>query len=90
MSSTRIEVLNLYKYMLKEAKKIPAYNFRNYALRRIKDSFRENKNIDDPDLISSCIAEARKNLDILRRQVVIASMYSTEKLVIEHIQPKES
>ncbi|CAG9820862.1 unnamed protein product [Phaedon cochleariae] len=81
---SRINILNLYKTMLKESKKIPSYNFRKYALRRVHDGFKENKGLRDPDIISEKITECQRNLEIIKRQAIIGHLYNAEKLVIEH------
>ncbi|XP_042318417.1 LYR motif-containing protein 4 isoform X1 [Sceloporus undulatus] len=40
-----------------------------YAIRRIKDAFRENKNIKDSTEIETLVNKAKTNLEIIRRQV---------------------
>jgi len=40
-----------------------------YATRRIKDAFRENKDISDPDKIKSLIQKAQDSLEVMKRQV---------------------
>uniref|UniRef100_A0A8D2NS06 Complex 1 LYR protein domain-containing protein n=1 Tax=Zosterops lateralis melanops TaxID=1220523 RepID=A0A8D2NS06_ZOSLA len=57
--------------------------FRTYAIRRIRDAFRENKNVADPAKIEELLNKAKANLEVIHRQVTIGQMYSTEKLVIE-------
>ncbi|CAH0552231.1 unnamed protein product [Brassicogethes aeneus] len=87
MSTTsKVQVINLYRSLIRESKKIPAYNFRNYAVRKIRDTFKENKGLTDPNRISQQIAEAQKNLEVIKRQALIGQMYSTDKLVIETIR----
>ncbi|XP_019866731.1 LYR motif-containing protein 4 [Aethina tumida] len=81
----RNQVLGLYRSLIKESKKIPAYNFRNYALRKVRDSFKENKTLTDPKVISEQIADAERNLEVIKRQALIGQMYNTDKLVIETI-----
>ncbi|XP_042318418.1 LYR motif-containing protein 4 isoform X2 [Sceloporus undulatus] len=39
-----------------------------YAIRRIKDAFRENKNIKDSTEIETLVNKAKTNLEIIRRQ----------------------
>ncbi|XP_023775728.1 LYR motif-containing protein 4 [Cyanistes caeruleus] len=56
---------------------------RTYAIRRIRDAFRENKNIADSEKIEELLNKAKANLQIIQRQVTIDQLYSTEKLVIE-------
>lgn len=69
--------------MLRESKKFTNYMYRSYALTRIKDGFRENKNVGDQKLINELISDAKKNLEIIKRQVIISSLYKSEKFVIE-------
>ncbi|NXL72373.1 LYRM4 protein, partial [Leptocoma aspasia] len=57
--------------------------FRTYAIRRIRDSFRENKNITDSEKIEELLNKAKANLEVIQRQVTIGKMYATDKLVIE-------
>ncbi|NXH50474.1 LYRM4 protein, partial [Dicaeum eximium] len=57
--------------------------FRTYAIRRIRDAFRENKNTSDSEKIEELLNKAKANLEIIQRQVIIDKLYSTEKLVIE-------
>ncbi|XP_067910584.1 LYR motif-containing protein 4 isoform X2 [Heterodontus francisci] len=66
---TRCQVLSLYRVMLKESKKFPSYNYRTFALRRIKDAFRENKNVTNPEVIQELIEKAKANIEIIQRQV---------------------
>jgi len=82
-SAHRSLVLSLYKKLLREGSKYPAYNFRMYALRRTRDAFRTNKNLSDETAIKSCIAEASDDLETLKRQVVVGNLYKADKLIIE-------
>uniref|UniRef100_A0A8C3FQ98 Complex 1 LYR protein domain-containing protein n=1 Tax=Chrysemys picta bellii TaxID=8478 RepID=A0A8C3FQ98_CHRPI len=54
-----------------------------YAIRRIRDAFRENKHLKDSEEIQTLVNKARTNLEIIHRQVTIGQLYSTQKLVIE-------
>ncbi|XP_050359261.1 LYR motif-containing protein 4B [Nymphalis io] len=82
----RTQILSLYKSLLKEAHKFTNYNFRCYALRRVRDAFTENKSLSDPKLIKKAFENGKQNLEIIKRQVIIGDMYRTEKLVIENLQ----
>ncbi|XP_034838467.1 LYR motif-containing protein 4B-like [Maniola hyperantus] len=82
----KIHVLSLYKSLLKESNKFANYNFRAYALRRIRDAFQENKSLTDPKLVKKEFEYGKENLKIIKRQVVVGDMYQTEKLVIENIR----
>ncbi|XP_019629821.1 PREDICTED: LYR motif-containing protein 4-like isoform X1 [Branchiostoma belcheri] len=82
-ASTRSVVLSLYKKILRESKNFSSYNFRMYALRRTRDGFRANKDVTDPAKIQELIKQAEDSLQVIKRQVVIGQLYSTDKLVIE-------
>lgn len=41
-----------------------------YATRRIKDAFRENKDISDPEKIKALVKKAESSLEIMKRQVL--------------------
>nr|XP_031543855.1 LYR motif-containing protein 4 [Vicugna pacos] len=62
----------------------PLNLFRTYAIRRIRDAFRENKNVKDPVEIQALVNKAKRDLEIIRRQVHIGQLYSTDKLIIEN------
>uniref|UniRef100_A0A2K5RVH4 Complex 1 LYR protein domain-containing protein n=1 Tax=Cebus imitator TaxID=2715852 RepID=A0A2K5RVH4_CEBIM len=68
-ASSRAQVLELYRAMLRESKRFSAYNCRTYAVRRIRDAFRENKNVKDPVEIQTLLNKAKRDLGIIRRQV---------------------
>lgn len=42
-----------------------------YATRRIKDAFRENKDISDPEKIRTLIKRAEDSLQVMKRQVLV-------------------
>jgi hypothetical protein len=54
-----------------------------YALRRTRDAFRENKSVTDESKIQKCITEAKENLEMIKRQVIVGNLYSADKLIIE-------
>ncbi|RVE49722.1 hypothetical protein evm_005592 [Chilo suppressalis] len=81
---SKMQILSLYKLLMKESQKFPNYNFRNYALRRVRDAFKTNKSLADQKIIKKEYETGKVNLDIIRRQVAIGNMYSTEKLIIEN------
>lgn len=83
--SSRMQLLTLYKKLIRESERFTNYNFRSYALRRVRVAFRENKSLSDPKLIQKEIGIAKDNLEIIRRQVTIGDMYKTDKLVIENL-----
>ncbi|XP_043835302.1 LYR motif-containing protein 4 isoform X2 [Dromiciops gliroides] len=83
-ASSRAQVLDLYRVMLRESRKFTSYNYRTYAIRRIREAFRENKNVKDPAQIQILVNKAKRSLEIIRRQTHISELYEADKLVIEN------
>lgn len=79
----RFQVLSLYRSLLRSAKALENYGFREYALRRTKDAFRTNKNESDVEKIQILLQKGIKELQVLRRQALINYMYQTDRLIIE-------
>jgi len=42
--------------------------YRNYALRRIRDAFKEYKTLENPELIEEHMKEGLRNFNIIKRQ----------------------
>ncbi|BFG02175.1 protein bcn92 [Drosophila madeirensis] len=82
--STRRQAITLYRNLLRESEKLPAYNFRMYAARKIRDTFRANKAIRDFAEIDRQMEAGKQNLELIRRQVIIGHLYTADKLVIEN------
>ncbi|KAK4885699.1 hypothetical protein RN001_001970 [Aquatica leii] len=83
---SRQQILSLYKSLMKESNKFSSYNYRNYALRRIRDAFRENMNLTDNNQITKIVKDGYRNLEIIKRQVLIGDLYKSDKLVIENVK----
>ncbi|XP_077626179.1 LYR motif-containing protein 4 isoform X1 [Crocuta crocuta] len=75
-ASSRAQVLDLYRAMLRESKHFSAYNYRTYAVRRIRDAFRENQNVKDPVEIQTLVNKAKRDLEIIRRQGLTDVLHS--------------
>ncbi|XP_023696996.1 LYR motif-containing protein 4 isoform X2 [Paramormyrops kingsleyae] len=84
-SCSRSHVISLYRMLMKESKKFPSYNFRTYALRRVKHGFRENQHVDNPRTLDMLLGQARESLALIKRQVTVGQMYSTQKSVVEKV-----
>uniref|UniRef100_A0A8C4ZRQ6 Complex 1 LYR protein domain-containing protein n=1 Tax=Gadus morhua TaxID=8049 RepID=A0A8C4ZRQ6_GADMO len=66
--ATKTQVLSLYRMLLRESKQFPSYNYRTYALQRIKDAFRANRRIEDPKMVAKLAEEGHKTLALIKRQ----------------------
>ena len=83
-SSKHKAVLSLYKVMLRESEKFADFNYRSYALRRIKDGFRANSKLTEEALIDAKIQHAKENLSIIKRQSAIGQLFNLNtKLTVE-------
>ncbi|CAF2478028.1 unnamed protein product [Rotaria sp. Silwood2] len=87
MTSTKQSVLILYKQLLRECHKFSLYNYREYFLRRVREEFRQNRNVQDSSKIAELLKFGQENLEIIRRQVIIGNLYTPQqKSIIENQQ----
>ncbi|CAG7673155.1 unnamed protein product [Allacma fusca] len=77
--SRNLEVLRLYKNLMRESQKFESYNFRSYAIRRIRDAFKANKSEVDVDVINAQVKDGLASLDVIRRQVIVSQLYQSPK-----------
>ncbi|XP_028288218.1 LYR motif-containing protein 4 [Parambassis ranga] len=82
-ASTRLQVISLYRMMMRESQKFPSYNYRTYALRRVRDAFRANRKVDDPKAVQRLMMEGQQTLALIQRQASIGKMYQAQKIVVE-------
>ncbi|XP_034416035.1 LYR motif-containing protein 4B [Cyclopterus lumpus] len=82
-ASGRAQVISLYRAMLTESQRFPSYNYRTYAVRRVRDAFRANRKVEDPKAVERLMVEGQQTLALMQRQVSIGKMYETQKNVVE-------
>lgn len=85
---SRIQVLHMYKEFIRSANKMQNYNFREYFLRKARDTFHDNKDVQDSAKLAQLFLEAEKDLGVLKRQSVISNMYTFDKLVVEPLKKR--
>lgn len=83
MGPSRDAILSLYRNLIRESKKWNSYNYRMYALRKIRHEFKENKRLTDNEKVTQCYAKGQETLTIIKKQVILGDLYSTRPLVIE-------
>lgn len=83
MSVSKDMILKLYKNLLRESSKFPAYNYRMYFLRRTREKFHSFQHITNQEKISQLYNEGLKELEALKRQVIICQLFKPDKLIIE-------
>uniref|UniRef100_A0A669DCI8 Complex 1 LYR protein domain-containing protein n=1 Tax=Oreochromis niloticus TaxID=8128 RepID=A0A669DCI8_ORENI len=81
-AAARSQVMSLYRTMLRESAKFPSYNYRNYALRRVRDAFKANRNVEDPKAVERLMEEGRQTLALIQRQDLTVIVPST--LTLKH------
>ncbi|KAI1813424.1 hypothetical protein GGS20DRAFT_553529 [Poronia punctata] len=74
---------SLYRQLLRTGDKFQSYNFREYAKRRTRDAFRENKTVEDPRQIQDLVQKGLKELQVMQRQTVVSQFYQIDRLVVE-------
>lgn len=85
-ATTPRQILGLYKQLLEKASKFDSYNFREFARRKVVDSFKENKALKDPEAIRQFYNQGINELAMLQRQVAVSQMFTFDKLVVEPLK----
>lgn len=78
----KIQVLKLYRDLLKEAANFNSYYYRNYFIRKTKSQFRKHIEADE-ETSRRLVKKSEDMLAMMRRQTIITNMYQDSKLVIE-------
>lgn len=73
------ESLLQYRQLLRQGEQFAAYNFREYAKRRTRDAFRENKSVDDPRRIQELIQQGLKDLQMMKARFPVEGSKSSVK-----------
>lgn len=55
-----------YRQLLRQGEQFASYNFREYAKRRTRDAFHENKAIQDPRQIQEFVQKGLKELQMMK------------------------
>lgn len=80
---TAYQARSLYRSLLRQSRQFAAYNFREYAKRRTRDSFREHREEKDERRIQELIQKGLKELQVLKRQTVVSQFFQLDRLVVE-------
>jgi len=81
---SRRAILDLYSTMIRTSRSFSSYNFREYFLRRTRDTFRAIQAEPDLTKVSNLYAEATAELAVLRRSVIVNQLYGGWKLAVEN------
>lgn len=75
-------VLSLLRNFIRNANKFSNYNFREHAKRRAIGGFRLNKNLTQ-EAASEQFARGREQLEVVRRQAIVNSLYAEGISVVQ-------
>ena len=84
-AGARIEAMaarSLFRTMLREAAQVDQYNFRNYAIRRVREDFRRNAALAGADA-DAALQEGKEALEVLRRQRIVGQLYPAAQSVMD-------
>ncbi|EAS35089.2 iron-sulfur cluster biosynthesis protein Isd11 [Coccidioides immitis RS] len=74
---------SLFRSLLRQSKQFSNYNFREYALRRTRDAFREHQQETEERKIQELLQKGIQDLRMMKRQTVISQFYQLDRLVVE-------
>ncbi|KAJ5306560.1 hypothetical protein PENANT_c031G00425 [Penicillium antarcticum] len=77
------QVRSLFRSLLRQSGQFSNYNFREYARRKTRDSFREHQNATEERQVQELMQEGLQSLRLLKRQTIISQFYQLDKLVVE-------
>ncbi|KAG9244990.1 hypothetical protein BJ878DRAFT_503595 [Calycina marina] len=83
MTATAPQARSLYRQLLRQGDQFAAYNFREYAKRRTRDSFREHQFMIDEVKIKALLERAKQDLHSMKRQTVVSQFFQLDRLVVE-------
>ena len=73
---------SLFRTMLREAAQVDQYNFRNYAIRRVREDFRRNAALSGSEA-ATALQEGKDALEVLRRQRIVGQLYPAAQSVMD-------
>lgn len=73
--------VKLFKTLVTEASKIPDFNFRNYFVRRITDSFYNGQELRSQEDIDKNLAQSKISLEMIKRQAAIGQLFDENRTV---------
>jgi hypothetical protein len=81
--TTKFAVLQVYRDLLRGARRFKSYNFREYIKRRVREEFKKAKNETDPQKIQKLLQYAKEQNCVVQRQAIINSLYTQDELILE-------
>ena len=79
------EVLASFRKLLRAGSKCSDYNYRNFILRRIREDFRENKDVAQSH-VPALLQAASQQIDYVQRIVTVQNLYAQPNSVMDHLK----
>ena len=74
--------VKLFRSLIQECSKIPDFNFRNYFVRRITDTFyNEEAQLRNPEEIEKSLVKSKISLEMIQRQAAIGTLYDEKRTI---------
>ena len=83
MSVSRARALGQYRQLLRAAEKFTNYNFRDYALRCVREDFRAGAKVADAAEAEQVFQRGRVQLQMLQRQSTVSQLFPQDKHAME-------
>ncbi|EFJ48483.1 hypothetical protein VOLCADRAFT_74585 [Volvox carteri f. nagariensis] len=82
--SAGVEARALFRAFLREGRRFPNYNIREYIQRRAKEGFQEAASITDITAVDALLQSGRQELEVVKRQSLVYRLYGRKvKNVLE-------
>ncbi|CAB9527263.1 LYR motif-containing protein 4 [Seminavis robusta] len=79
---TNSAAISLFRSLAREAKHLNDYNFRSYAVRRVKVGFQKSRELQGEEA-AAAMKYGQEQLKILKRQVILGDLYPSGRSVME-------
>uniref|UniRef100_A0A3Q4HJ80 Complex 1 LYR protein domain-containing protein n=1 Tax=Neolamprologus brichardi TaxID=32507 RepID=A0A3Q4HJ80_NEOBR len=66
-------------HAMNETKLCVCVCYRNYALRRVRDAFKANRNVEDPKAVERLMEEGWQTLALIQRQQTVTKLSETQR-----------
>ena len=73
--------VKLFKTLISESSKIPDFNFRNYFVRRITDTFYNGQELRGEQEIQKSLARSKISVELIQRQAVVGQLFDDKKMM---------
>lgn len=77
------EALQIFKQLLRGARRFKSYNYREYVKRRTVEEFKRHQHETRSEVVAQLLSRAKQQNEIVQRQSLINSLYTQSETVLE-------